>query len=157
DNREELRAALLAKGAQLPSDTDAELVLRAYQVWGEECPLKILGDFAFAIWDGPKQQLFCARDILGIKPFYYYANKGKFLFASELRAVLADESVRRQPNEGMVAEYLSNVITSKTETLYRDVLRLPPATFMIVRPSNIRIHKYWEINPKREIRYRTDD
>src|SRR5476649_2651280 len=70
DNRSELHAALQSKGQPLRTDTDAELVLQAYACWGEDCPQHILGDFAFAIWDGRNRKLFCARDALGIKPFY---------------------------------------------------------------------------------------
>ena len=79
DNRAELQRALAAAGAHLGEDTDAELVLQSYEVWGEACPKRIIGDFAFAIWDARKQQLFCARDFLGIKPFYYYADERTFL------------------------------------------------------------------------------
>ena len=91
DNREELKAAIEDKSLVLRSDTDAELVLRAYEVWGEGCAAKILGDFAFAIWDSARRQLFCARDIMGAKPFYYFHDGKKFLFASELTQILQIE------------------------------------------------------------------
>lgn len=82
DNREELRTALEDKGTKLRTDTDAELVLQAYECWGEECPKKIIGDFVFVIWDGRMRQLFCARDPLGVKPFYYYTDGRTFLYGS---------------------------------------------------------------------------
>ena len=157
DNRDELRVALEAKGAKLRSDTDAELVLRAYEVWGEECPKRILGDFAFAIWDGRNRQLFCARDILGIKSFYYYTNGRTFLFASELRQLFADPDVRREPNKGMIGEYLAMDVTSQEETLYRGILRLPQAHVLIVHPSKVRKVRYWDVDPAREIRHGSDD
>lgn len=157
DNREELRAALEAKGANLRSDTDAELVLRAYELLGEECPKQILGDFAFAIWDGRNQQLFCARDILGIKPFYYYTDGRTFLFASELRQLFEDPTVPRVSNEGMIGEYLAMAVTSQEETLYRGILRLPQAHVLVVHPSKIRKQRYWDVDPAREIRHGNDE
>lgn len=156
DNRDELRAALEAKGAIIRTDTDAELVLRAYQVWGEECPRRILGDFAFAIWDGRNRQLVCARDILGIKPFYYYTDGRTFLFASELRPLFEDPAVPREPNEGMIGEYLAMDVTSQEDTLYRGILRLPQAHVMIIEPGRVRTVRYWDIDPAKEVRYGSD-
>ena len=156
DNRDELKAALEARGVRLRTDTDAEIVLRAYECWGEDCPKRIVGDFAFAIWDGRKRQLFCARDCLGIKPFYYYTDGRTFLCGSELRQLFEDPTVRRRPNEGMIGEYLASAITDKEETLYRDIFRLPPAHFLILRPGYLRKERYWDIDPTRAIQYRTD-
>ncbi len=156
DNRDELRAAFRSKGTRLRSDTDAELVLRAYQAWGEDCPRHLLGDFAFAIWDGRERQLFCARDILGLRPFYYRVTAGRFLFASELHALLEGPEVVRRPNEGMVAEFLAGAVTSQEETLFEDILRLPPAHGLMVREGRVRRFRYWDVDPQREIRYRAD-
>ena len=157
DNRQELRQALQAQGARLRSDTDAELVLRAYEIWGEQCPEKILGDFAFALWDGRRQQLFCARDIMGLKPFYYYSDENTFLFASELQQLLEDTRVPQEPNEGMIAEYLAGAEPSLQETLYRGIFQLPRAHALIVRPGKLRKVGYWAIDWSKAIRYRTDE
>ena len=156
DNASELRAALRAKGLAPHTDTDAELVLRAYECWGEHCPQHILGDFAFAIWDGRKRNLFCARDCLGIKPFYYYADQRIFLFASELQQLFAGADIPCEPNEGMIGEYLADAITSREETLYRGILRLPPAHCLCVERGRLRKWRYWDAEPARAIRYRTD-
>lgn len=156
DNREELWVALESAGTMLRTDTDAEMVLRAYQCWGTDCLKEIVGDFALAIWDQRNRQLFCARDILGMKPFYYYTDGRTFLWGSEIRPLFEDPTVRREPNEGMVAEYLASAITDHEETLYRGVLRLPPAHFLLVRPGQLRKEKYWDLDPAREIRYPTD-
>ena len=156
DNRDALRGAIETRGFALRSDTDAELVLRAYQCWGERCPQQIIGDFAFVIWDGRKQQLFCARDILGIKPFYFYTNTRLFLWGSELRVLFEEPSVPREPNEGMVGEYLANSISSKEETLFRGVMRLPPAHSLTVRPDLLSKVRYWDLDPQRSVRYQTD-
>jgi asparagine synthase (glutamine-hydrolysing) len=156
DNREELRTALEDKGTKLRTDTDAELVLQAYECWGEECPKKMIGDFAFVIWDGRMRQLFCARDPLGVKPFYYYTDGRTFLYGSELRQLFEHTAVRREPNEGMIGEYLACAITDNQETLYWDVFRLPPAHFLLVQPGQLQKERYWDIDPARKIWYRTD-
>jgi asparagine synthase (glutamine-hydrolysing) len=157
DNCAELRSALLARGARPRDDTDAELVLCAYQVWGEGCPKEIIGDFAFAIWDARRRQLFCARDFLGIKPFYYHFDGRTFRFASELQQILKDETISREPNEGMVGEYLANAITSKEETLYLSIMRLPPSHSLIIRRGQFSKQLYWEPDFSKNIRYRTDE
>jgi asparagine synthase (glutamine-hydrolysing) len=156
DNRNELRAALESKGAKLRTDTDAELVLRAYESWDEACPMYIIGDFAFVIWDQRNGWLFCARDILGMKPFYYYLDDRTFLCGSEPRQLFEDPTIRREPNEGMIGEYLARAISDQEETLYRSVFRLPPAYALIVQPGRLRKERYWDIDPARKIRYRTD-
>ena len=156
DNRDALRSAIEARRFPLRSDTDAELVLRAYQCWGEQCPQYIIGDFAFVVWDGRKQRLFCARDILGMKPFYFYTNARLFLWGSELRVLFEEPAVPREPNEGMVGEYLANRISSKEETLFRGIMRLPPAHSLIVRPNLLSKVRYWDLEPQRSIRYKTD-
>lgn len=156
DNRDELRAALQSKGLAPKTDTDAELVLRAYQCWSEDCPQRILGDFAFAIWDGRKRKLFCARDALGIKPFYYYADQRVFVFGSELQQLFEGADIPCEPNEGMIGEYLANAITSREETLYRDILRLPPAHCLRVQDGKLQTRRYWDPDPARLIRYSSD-
>lgn len=148
DNRDELKAELNAKGLELRADTDAELVLRAYQAWGEECPQRIIGDFAFVIWDKRNQRFFCARDPMGIRPFYYYVDDRTFLCGSELRQILEHPTVRREPNEGMVGEYLSAVIVDTEETLYRGVFRLPGGHALLVQPGRVRKYRYWNVEPR---------
>ena len=156
DNRDELRTALESRGFRLRTDTDAEIVLCAYQCWGEECPARILGDFALAVWDGKKRQLFCARDIHGIKPFYYHSDGSTFTFASELHALFENENIPREPNEGMIGEYLAVAITDREETLYEHIFRLPPAHAMVVRADRIQKRQYWDVDLSAQIRYRSD-
>jgi asparagine synthase (glutamine-hydrolysing) len=156
DNRDELRAALEVRGKQLRTNTDAELVLRAYEYWDEECPKHLLGDFAFVIWDGPNRRLFCARDVLGLRPLYYYSDDRTFLCGSEPQALFADPATPREPNEGMIGEYLARAITDQEETLYLGLFRLPPAHGLIVQPGRLRKVRYWDVDPARKIHYRTD-
>jgi asparagine synthase (glutamine-hydrolysing) len=129
DARPELAAALLARGQPASVDAaDAELILRAYCAWGDDCVAHLLGDFSFAIWDGLEHRLFCARDQLGVKPFYY-AQLGKtVVFSNTLECVRIHPAVSPELNDAAIADFLlfgSN--QDAGTTTFRDVLRLPPA------------------------------
>ena len=154
DNREELDEAFARARVTLPARSDAAFALGAYRCWGDECAAHLLGDFAFAMWDAGRRRLFCARDIMGLKPFYYHSDPRLFLCASEPQALLAHPAISRRPNEGMVGEYLS-VVTSTTDTLFADVQRLPPAGRLTVTADGARADTYWTIDTSREIRYPT--
>ena len=153
DNREELRRALEAGGLHLRTATDAELVLRAYERWGEECPAHIIGDFAFALWDRRRRQLFCARDPLGVKPFYYHLDGHTFRFASEMQPFFQDAAVTRRPNLRLIGLYLLERYDDAEPTLYEGILRLPPSSSLVVRDGGLRQHRYWEADPARAVRY----
>lgn len=157
DNAAELRPVLEAKGFHLRSDTDAELILRSYQCWGELFVQKIIGDFALVIWDARTRTLLCARDALGIKPFYYYADGRIFICASEIHALLANPEVPCQPNEGVVGEYLSSRTPTCEETLYRSIMRLRPGHILIVGPGHIGSRRYFDLDFKKEVRFRNDE
>jgi asparagine synthase (glutamine-hydrolysing) len=157
DNRRELREMIEASGVELRSDTDPELVLKAYLSLGENCVRKVLGDFAFVIWDSDRRRLFCARDYSGIRPFYYYCDGKTFVAASELQQILRHPGVPQEPNEGLVGEYLTGRLITREETLYRGVMRLAPAHMMIVTEHGPRISRYYDLDPSRAIRYSTDD
>ncbi len=132
DNWEELRHTLLGKGALLRTRSDAELVLRAYETWGQDCILHIDGDFALVIWDTQRRAAFCARDRVGNKPFNYSWDGKTFVFASELHPILGLPGAREVFNEGMLAEYLGNEWHSHEETFCKGVMRLRAAHRMMV-------------------------
>src|SRR5450759_488270 len=157
DNRKELRVALESKGCAPRTDTDAELVLRAYECWGEDCPQHIIGDFAFAIWDGRNRKLLCARDLLGVRPFYYHFDGRAFTFSSELRPLLEMPGFERRLNPGMLGEYLCDNVTSLEETLYQNILRLPPAHRLVLQDDALHIARYFQFDPGKSIRYASDD
>lgn len=159
DNRKELRAALDAKGMTLRTDTDAELVLKAYECWGENSPQRLVGDFSFAIWDWRSRRLFCSRDRLGVKPFFYCFLPGRlFAFASEIRSLLALPDLPQRLNEWMITEMFEPVFEGfdKTATFYMDILKLEPATRMSVRDNLSERRRYWSLDASREIRLRSD-
>ena len=147
DNRAELRKALSSRGFDSDESGDAGLVLRAYACWGEECPSRLMGDFAFAIWDSHQKQLFCARDHVGIRPFYYYRSASLFAFGSEIRAVVAVDAVPRRLNEARVVDYLVQILErdDKESTFYQGVLRLPAGHYLVVGPGRFEIRDYWNL------------
>jgi len=153
DNREELCDRLRAAQLAPRGKTDMELVLNSWLLWGTDCPSHLLGDFAFAIFDRRERRLFCARDIAAVKAFYYHNRSGQFTFGSTLSQVLANPEISRQPNEGMIAELLSGVMQSDTETIYSDVRRLPAGHCLLVRDGQLKIWRYWQISFDARIRY----
>lgn len=154
DNRTELRKALVSKGFDGDEPGDAGLVLRAYACWGEECPGRLMGDFSFAIWDSRQKQLFCARDHLGMRPFYYYHSASLFAFGSEIRAVLAVDAVPRRLNESRVVDYLVDELErdDKESTFYQGVRRLPAGHSLTVGPTHFKIRDYWDLKAPPELK-----
>jgi len=153
DNRPELLAQL-----QLPSKcSDAVLVLAACRVWGRDAPARILGDFALAYWDPGARELLCARDRIGVRPFYYAVADGSFLFASEPAELFRHRSITCRPNLAQVGRYLLNDRSEPVETLYEGVLRLAPAHMLRVGNTVGRPERYWDIDPDRQVRYSSED
>ena len=152
DNREALISELAISGAGNGGVTDGELILAAYNRWGERCPEKLVGDFAFAIWDGRNQTLFCARDPFGVKPFYYVRSGRAFAFASEIRALLRLKVIPDRINETRVADFLGRTELDPASTFYQDLLQLPAAHSMLVGPEGSAVRCYWALDASRELR-----
>lgn len=157
DNREELIASLGVEEALGRTLPDAALLTLAYEKWEADCPEKLLGDFAFCIWDTRRQRLFCARDHMGVKPLYYHYSPRQFTAASEIGALFRAGRVPKVLNEDRVADYLIPSLEDKVGTFFRDIVRLPPAHSVTVTRDGMRLRRYWALDPRREIRYRTDD
>ncbi len=157
DNWEELRKELLGRGAVLRTRADAELVLRAYEVWDRDCVAHIDGDFALVIWDARKEKVFCARDRLGNKPFYYHWDGKTFAFGSELHPILALPWVEGVPNEGMLAEIIADEWYSRDETLWRGILRLIAGHWMEVDALCPRTKQYWEPDYREILPFQKDE
>ena len=156
DNREEIRSALETAGAVLRDDTDAELVLRCYECWQEEAPHRLLGDFAFALWDGSRRQLFGARDLLGNRPFFYcVTSPHRLCFASEIQALLRLSEVSDDLDEEMVSEFLLtwSLFPDQRRTFFREIRRLPAAHWLRWNDRGVELQRYWALDPHREIRY----
>ncbi|OKH32525.1 asparagine synthase (glutamine-hydrolyzing) [Calothrix sp. HK-06] len=154
DNREELISLLQFDNCLPEKITDSQLILAAYEKWGEECPQHLLGDFAFAIWDAREQKLFCARDHFGIKPFYYHYQPGRiFAFGSEIKALLCLAEVPRQLNELRIADYLFPVVEDKSITSYQSISRLPPGQNLTISyKKGLQISLYWSLEIAEELK-----
>lgn len=121
-----------------------ELILAAYQKWGEDCPKYLNGDFAFAIWECQKQQLLIVRDHLGVRPLYYFYNQNTFAFATDYRALLALPFVDKQINEVKLYALLSNTYHIDPEaTYFEQIQRLPQAHTLRVNLKGMQKQKYW--------------
>ena len=154
DNRAALMAELDLPDRPLHEIGDSEFILAAYRRWGEACPKHLLGDFAFVIWDGQKKQLFCARDHVGVKPFYYFANASLFVFSNQLKPIVSHPSVPKVPDETSLARYLRpEGFHDQKATFFKAVKKLPPATTLIVSEKNIVESGYWDIDSLQPVRY----
>jgi asparagine synthase (glutamine-hydrolysing) len=156
DNRGELGDSLRAQGYRPRAEHDPELVLRAYECWGENFVRELVGDFAIALWDGKTRRLVCARDPLGVKPLYYHADASMFRFGSEPQAILADSRVARIADEGMVAEMLAGYLVSREDTLWTGLKRVPPAHTLTMDARGMRLARYWPPAVLADVRYASD-
>jgi len=151
DDRAELihKLKLTAK----ESLTDDELIVHAYEAWGEDCVKHLLGDFAFAIWDERLQRLFCARDHMGVKPFFYTHSSGNFKFSSTLNEL---RGVSSTLNEIAVGDYLLfGVNQDNSTTIFKDIQRLPPGHTLTLANNEIKISQYWAPSvPAEELHFR---
>jgi len=155
DNRDELSSLLDVENCE--DVPDSSYILKAYQKWGEKCTEKLLGDFSFAIWDNNRKIIFCARDHIGIKPFYYYLSEEIFIFASEIKAILDVWDDLYQVNESKIADYLVPIGEDTENTFYKDILRLPPAHSISVSQKNRKLQCYWMLNPDKKIIFDSDE
>ena len=146
DNRPELVRTLNLRAAEADEVGDGELLHAAYQRWGEGCAERLLGDFAFAIFDPRESRVLCARDVMGVRPFYYHhAPHRLFAFASEADALLSHAEVPADLNHGRIADALVGELEGidRTSTFYAAVTRLPPAHTLIVDRKGLRLREYW--------------
>ncbi|MEK9153438.1 MAG: asparagine synthase (glutamine-hydrolyzing) [Patescibacteria group bacterium] len=135
----------LQKDYNFKTDSDTEVILAAYQKWGSRCLNRLNGIFAFAIWDKEKQELFIARDHLGVKPFYYYFDGDKFIFSSEIKSILAHPVERRLDQEALNI-YFRLLYIPEPHTPWKNIFKLPPAHFAVLKNGKLEIKQYWKIS-----------
>jgi asparagine synthase (glutamine-hydrolysing) len=156
DNRDELIEAL--GGTVTNDDGDAALVMAAFNRWGADAAVRLVGDFALAIADPSARRLCCIRDVMGVRPLCYGRSRtGVLLVASEMRAVLASGLVDDTINEPRALEFLSERKYDSAETLYTHVLRLPPAHVLTADQCSTRVFRYWDLDSGAKVVYRRDD
>ncbi len=159
DNRAELVTRLRVAGGRPVGD--AELILLAYEAWGEDLGRHLLGDFAFIIWDPARRSLVCGRDPTGQRRLFYYWDGRRFLAASEVHQLFQDPSVPVRPNEGRILDDLVplNMVRNAKdhpETFFDGINAVPAGHTVTVRPDGLRLRRYYELRPP-TIRYRRDE
>lgn len=154
-NYVELRSELMDRGHKFSSQCDAEVIIHGYEEWGVDCLLRLKGMWAFALWDKKKNTLFMARDRFGIKPLYYFYDRKIFAFASEIKAILENQSIVRELERRSFLEYLYLGYSLANRTWIKGVYKLRPAEYLTMTDSIISLKNYWI--PKVEARYSIDE
>jgi asparagine synthase (glutamine-hydrolysing) len=149
-NHGDVRPALEAAGHRYKSHCDTETVIHSWEQYGAESVLLFRGMFAYVIWDRKQQTLFCVRDRLGIKPFYYFWDGRTFAFASEIKALLEHPAISPQLETALLPEYLSFGYNSEERTLFRNIKRLMPGHHLTIRLGSnrqpeLKIVQYWDV------------
>jgi asparagine synthase (glutamine-hydrolysing) len=159
DGRSELLRKLRAAGCNVERDaTHAELILHAYSAFGQDLLAHLIGDFAFALWDGPAKRLICARDHLGVRPLHFVATPLLFAFASDADALLNIPGISDDLDEGCVADFLLfGCYQDPGASIYRAVRAVPPARMLEVNAGSVAQREYWRVPTGIEIRYRKHD
>lgn len=144
-NSKIIREDLIKSGHIFKTTTDSEILLHGYEEYGENLLQKLRGMYAFVIWDKNKKRIFGARDIFGIKPFYYCKMNGTFMFGSEIKSFLKHPHFKKELNRNALEQYLSFQYSPYLETFFKGVFKLPPAHYFIYENNQMKIKKYYEI------------
>ena len=144
-NYPELKQTLLRKGHRFYNTSDTEVILHLYEEEGPGCLDYFNGQFAFAIWDSRKKELFLARDRVGIRPLYYTIVNDSLIFSSEIKSIFVNEDVPRQIDPIAMDQIFSFWTTLTPRTVFKDVYELPPGHYMKVSNGRVSIDKYWDI------------
>jgi asparagine synthase (glutamine-hydrolysing) len=151
-NYRELREQLRSKGQVFQTQTDTEVLLSAFAEWGKECLPRLNGMFHFAVWDNLERSLTIARDHVGIKPLYYFhspaqdANPGSFIFASEVKALLATGLIERALDTEALHQFLTFLWAPDPNTLFRGIKTLPPAHVLTFQNNQAKIEEWWDVS-----------
>ncbi len=144
-NFPDLRRDLEAKGHKFKTGSDTECIVHLYEEHGTGCAERLVGQFAFAIWDERKRRLLLARDHVGIKPLFYCLDDQRILFASEMKAILEDESIGRELDPGAFFDYLAYKYVPAPRTIFRGINKLPAGHWLLIEEGRVRIERFWEM------------
>jgi asparagine synthase (glutamine-hydrolysing) len=152
-NFSELRGDLKNRGHKFRSDSDTEVIVHLYEEFGVESVSHLRGMFAFALWDELNQILFLARDRVGVKPLYYVNTGDAFLFASEIKSLLVDPSVKRLINWRAIDRFLTYYYLPGKETLLKGVYKLDPGHYLTIRNGKVTAQEYWDLRFEKNSRF----
>ncbi len=144
-NYRALREQLKSQGHSFKTSTDTEVIVHLYEQEGDRCVEQLEGMFAFVIWDAPRTRMFCARDRLGQKPLYYHHRPGLFVFASEIKGILATEDVEPALDPLALHDYLSLRFVPPPRTMFRAIHKLPAAHTLTLERDEIKVQRYWSL------------
>lgn len=144
-NYQSLRKELIEKGHKFYTNTDSEVIIHGYEEYGKDLLPKLRGMFVFVIWDKTEKKLFGARDIFGIKPFFYYLKDNTFMFGSEIKAFLSNPNFKKELNRDRIPEYLCFEYIPSCETLFKNVYKLSPGSYFQWQKGKFSQHKYFEM------------
>lgn len=144
-NFADLRDELISKGHVFKTKADTEVLVHGYEEWGSDMLNRLRGMFAFVVFDKKTKKLFGARDIFGIKPFYYYQKKGEFMFGSEIKSFLEHPAFEKEVNFDRIPDYMSFEYVPCDETLFKNVYKLPAAHFFTYENGTLSIQRYYSI------------
>jgi asparagine synthase (glutamine-hydrolysing) len=147
----DIRPSLISQGHIFRTKSDTEVILHAYEEWGYNCLKRFNGMFAFAIWDNRRQTLFLARDRIGEKPLYYYKDADRLIFASEIKAILADPTVARKLHLHGLANFLAFGHAVAPDTMYQDIVKLLPGHYLVVREGQVEAKAYWDVGDEPQL------
>lgn len=143
-NFKELRAELEAHGHTFATNSDTEVIVHAYEQYGQDCVKKFNGMFAFALWDEPNQRLMLARDRFGEKPLYYAQTNGDFVFASEPKSLLAHPRVSHEIDLRSLSRYLAYEYVPWPHSMFKQIRKLPPGHILIYEQGSVKLERYWD-------------
>lgn len=144
----ELREELLKAGHVFKTNSDTEVIVHGYEQWGVDCVKRFNGIFSFALWDARAKSIFIARDPLGVKPFYYAQIGTRFLFASEIKAILRDPAYTAEVDVRSLGELFTLRYVPSPNTLFKGIKKMPPAHYMFVDAHGVRLERYWTRTPQ---------
>jgi len=157
DNRDELLTSLKDSYQVSSASPDAALVLASYEVFGDKFPERLLGDFALGLFDPHRQQVVLARDAIGIRPLYYHRVRNTFLFASEIKAILAHPDVSPRPNDNTLADFFLANVRDPEMTFFEGISSLPPGHMALLTPQVFTKRRYWDFDPASQVRLSSFD
>lgn len=161
DNRSELFERLQIAQTYRKDISDSELILHAYQKWGQEAPKYLIGDFAFMIWDENKQRLFGARDFSGRRTLYFFSGRERFAFCTAIKPLFTLPYIEKNLNEQWLAEFLAMPnntydVLDASSTVYKNIRQIPPAHTIVITGNGVKFSRYCTLGQEQQLKLRSN-